>query len=316
MGISVVLPLFNKGSTVLRAAYSVLAQTYDNLELIIVNDGSTDDGPKLLGELIDPRVRIITQPNRGVSVARNVGVEQSRNEWVAFIDGDDEWEPNHLQVIEELRLRFPQCIAFGTAYQKMDSEGRVRKLRMPPAFLPDGYGIVERYFEWCVRYDHPIHSSAVAVKRAALEAIGGFPPGVRSGEDLLTWAKLACFGTLGFSSISTVLIHVPAQRSEIRAKTIRLPDDPDYVGPALLDLSLRHPGMAGIRAYVGDWHRIRATLYLEDDQIRSCASELAKALSTSAPTRKDALLFLGCLVPHVFRAKLIERFRRRPGAFH
>jgi glycosyltransferase involved in cell wall biosynthesis len=249
-------------------------------------------------------------------VARNVGVQQSSNAWVAFIDGDDEWLPNHLQVTDELRSRFPQCVAFGTAYQKIDAEGRVRKLRMPHNVSPDSYGIVERYFEWCVRYDHPIHSSAVVVKRTVLEELGGFPPGVRAGEDLLTWAKLACSGPLGFSSISTVLIHVPAQRSEIRARTIRLPDDPDNVGPALLDLTLRYPHMVGIRAYVGDWHRIRATLYLEDDQVRACASELGKALSISAPTKKDVLLLLGCLVPHVLRVKLIERFRRRPGAFH
>lgn len=86
MFISVVIPLFNKKEYILRAIESVLNQTHSNFELIVVDDGSTDGSAEVVTSVKDDRVRLISQSNQGVSVARNRGVQEARSEWVAFIN--------------------------------------------------------------------------------------------------------------------------------------------------------------------------------------------------------------------------------------
>ena len=94
---SVVIPLYNKEDSISKTINSVLAQSYENYELLIVNDGSKDRSLDVVKSYVDPRIRIIDKSNGGVSSARNKGIEQSKNEWIAFLDGDDLWETNHLE---------------------------------------------------------------------------------------------------------------------------------------------------------------------------------------------------------------------------
>lgn len=97
--VSVVIPTFNRSDLVIRAVRSVLTQTYDALEVIVVVDGPGDGTPEALAELDDPRVRVVVQPERGGAPrARNSGVTEARAPWTAFLDDDDEWLPNKLEV--------------------------------------------------------------------------------------------------------------------------------------------------------------------------------------------------------------------------
>lgn len=95
--VSVIIPLYNKATYVLRALDSIAAQTFADFEAIIVDDGSTDDSAKIVANYSDPRFRMIHQANAGPGAARNAGVEQARGELIAFLDADDEWLPNYLQ---------------------------------------------------------------------------------------------------------------------------------------------------------------------------------------------------------------------------
>lgn len=96
--ISVVIPLYNKRSTIVHTLSTVLSQTYTRFEVIVVDDGSKDDSVQLLNDnYSDSRIRIVSQPNAGVSVARNRGIEESKGDWIAFLDADDEWFPTYLR---------------------------------------------------------------------------------------------------------------------------------------------------------------------------------------------------------------------------
>src|SRR6056297_2960635 len=104
--VSVIIPTYNRAKTLLRAIDSALAQTIDDLEVVVVDDGSTDNTESVLAAYDDPRVRpVIHETNQGANVARNTGLEHACGEYVAFLDSDDEWHPAKLErqlaVLEE-----------------------------------------------------------------------------------------------------------------------------------------------------------------------------------------------------------------------
>jgi amino acid adenylation domain-containing protein len=107
--ISVVIPLYNKRNYVSRALYSVLNQTFQDFEIIIVDDGSTDDGPSIVQSIKDPRIRLFRQANAGPGAARNRGVRESTSEFVTFLDSDDEYLPHFLQASLDNLLAHPDC---------------------------------------------------------------------------------------------------------------------------------------------------------------------------------------------------------------
>lgn len=108
--ISVVIPLYNKAHTIVNTLNTVFAQTYQDFEVVIVNDGSTDNSVEVVQQHFnDKRIRIIHQKNAGVSVARNRGVDESKGDYIAFLDGDDEWHPDYLSIINDTISKYPQA---------------------------------------------------------------------------------------------------------------------------------------------------------------------------------------------------------------
>jgi glycosyltransferase involved in cell wall biosynthesis len=211
---SVVIPLYNKRQTVERAVRSVLTQEFTDWELIVVDDGSTDQGSSVLSKLQDRRLRLVRQPNQGVSVARNRGVEGSQAEYVAFLDADDQWHVRFLSTIRQLVRQYPLAGQYATAYRIVEStawgqasqsctrrglaglRNRLRAGRTSPApgsIVGDthGTGILANYFRAAWSGTSPVSSSSVCVRKSAFEAVGGFPAGIRSGEDTAVWARLA-----------------------------------------------------------------------------------------------------------------------------
>ena len=108
--VSVIIPLYNKAHTIERTLRSVFSQTYTNFEVIIIDDGSTDGSTNIIKEEFkDERLKIIVQQNKGVSYARNVGIENAKGDYIAFLDADDEWLPYYLQTVLEESRKHPKA---------------------------------------------------------------------------------------------------------------------------------------------------------------------------------------------------------------
>lgn len=190
MNVSIVIPLFNKEAYVMRALRSVLAQTIQSFEVIVVDDGSTDRSVDIVTSCSDSRIRVVSQPNSGVSAARNHGAKLARAEMVAFLDADDAWKPMFLDTVLRLREKFFSAGAWSTAYEIEDASGEIK---IPPfSAVPteaEG-GMLKNYFEAALAYQ-PVWSSAVLIPKHVLNGVGGFPAGVRIGEDIDLWCRIA-----------------------------------------------------------------------------------------------------------------------------
>ena len=116
MKYSVVIPLYNKEHFIKKAIQSVLKQSFQDFEIIIVDDGSTDRSLEIARKFESEKLKVYTQPNQGVSVARNKGIENASGEYIAFLDADDTWNMDYLETIDELTTSYPESDIYVTAY--------------------------------------------------------------------------------------------------------------------------------------------------------------------------------------------------------
>jgi len=205
--VSVVVPLYNKGPFVERAIGSVLAQTFQDFAIVVVDDGSTDDGPGIVERISDPRIRLISQSNAGVSAARNRGIREAKSSLIAFLDADDEWQPGFLAAIVSLRRSYPEAGAYATGYMIADKRGKCTPFR--PRRLPrsDWTGILPDYFRLGIGC---VWSSAVAVTVSAFAKAGLFREGVAFGEDLDMWFRIAARFDIAYCPQALAVWHMDA----------------------------------------------------------------------------------------------------------
>lgn len=202
--ISVVIPLWNKRTEVGAAIASVLAQTVAPLEIVVVDDGSTDSSSEVVESFTSPLVRLIRQTNAGVSAARNRAISEARGEWVALLDADDEWRPEFLEKVSLLSLECPECRAFGTGFDIRDEHGSLTRGATPAV-----RGVVDYFAEAMQRY--VLIPSATVLHRQTVIGLGGFPEGMRLGEDQYLWTRLARTAAVGFLPEPLVIYSRAAQ---------------------------------------------------------------------------------------------------------
>jgi len=177
--VSTIVAVYNGAATIDRAIRSIFAQTFSDHEIIVVNDGSTDETPAVLARYGD-RIRVITQPNRGLSAARNAGVRGSAAEYVAFLDDDDEWLPEKLARCVPVLDADPDCGLVYTLALKVDPQGLAMA---SPDARPDG-SESPTMKELLARPWNVVPSQLV-VRRDVFERCGGFHERfITSCEDL------------------------------------------------------------------------------------------------------------------------------------
>ncbi len=200
--ISVVMPLYNKSAEVERALRSVINQSLAPREIIVVDDGSTDDSraivERIIAECKDVKIKLICQANSGVSAARNRGINEAAGDYVAFLDADDEWLSGYIAEVCRLMTYYPDGDAYSTAFYIVNRDRRV------VAPVPQTEGVINPAEE-ALQGRYPIIPSTATVRRSTLNTIGGFPVGMRLGEDQWVWTRIMQqVGSFIFSPMSLV----------------------------------------------------------------------------------------------------------------
>ena len=205
--ISVIIPLYNKERTIARAIRSAAEQTLLPDEIIIVDDGSTDRSAEAAERCADEcqrcAIRILHQPNGGVSAARNRAIAEARSEYVALLDADDRWTADHLAACRSLIGKYPGCGIWATSFRIDDGT------TLTDGDTPDSEGIVDFFTESLRRYT--VIPSAAVLHRGTAIAAGGFPEGMRMGEDQYLWTKMARMAPVAFTPVRSVIYSKVAE---------------------------------------------------------------------------------------------------------
>ena len=189
MKFSVVIPLYNKAECIKQTIDTVLAQTETDFEVVVVDDGSTDESAAIVKSINDSRIRLIQQNNQGVSVARNNGISNTRGEIVAFLDADDIWLPDFLETVDKLFMEFPEADVACPDYQVSYGNRMVKPVWKGVDNNTDC--LVSDFFEMATGSFWITHSSTTAVKKSALMKMDHwFAIGETCYEDFDFWLRL------------------------------------------------------------------------------------------------------------------------------
>lgn len=238
--VSVIIPTYNRAYCIERAIDSAAAQTHRELEILVVDDGSTDGTDELIRRryAADPRVRCIRQPNSGVSGARNTGLRAARGEYVALLDSDDSWKPWKLELQLRCLSRVPQAGMIWTDMEAFDSSGKLvseRYLRRmysayrwftaetlftesaPAAALCPDLGPAKGATLYWGDIFSPmvmgnlVHTSTVLIRRSRQQAVGGFNEQLKySGEDYEFHLRTCRQGPVAFVDVASIEYRVGA----------------------------------------------------------------------------------------------------------
>ena len=193
---SIIIPLYNKEKSILYTLEKLFKQIFTHFELIIINDGSTDDSLKIVESIQDSRIKIYTKQNGGVSSARNYGIKQATHNYIAFLDADDYWEPGYLSAQKEFIDEFPQCAMWGQSwgYIKNGSKEEINH-GLQHSFK----GIVDNY--WTIKKKSNLFwTSAVVVNKNVFDKIDMFDECLTHGEDLDVWFRIMLNFPVAFSN--------------------------------------------------------------------------------------------------------------------
>jgi len=196
---SIIIPLYNKAPYIAKAIQSVAAQTFQEFELIVIDDGSKDESLEKLRvtsyELRETNpelylnLKIVEQPNQGVSTTRNDGVKLAKYPYIAFLDADDWWESTFLEEMKALIDKFSEAGIYGSSYFK------VRNGQFIPAKIAVDASFKKGYIDYFKVYAKtmwmPLWTGAVIVRKTVFEEFNGFKPELKMGEDFHLWVRIA-----------------------------------------------------------------------------------------------------------------------------
>lgn len=307
--ISVVIPLYNKEASIAHTLECVLAQTYQDYEVVVVDDGSTDNSAAIVAQFKDSRIRLVRQPNGGVSAARNTGIREARGKYIAFLDADDEWEITYLETQHDLVIGYPECAVFCVGYKFRYDNGRLSNPLINHLPFKEELGVLNNYFQVASDSHPPICTISVMVKKDSLQSIGGFPVGIAQGEDLLTWTKLALRNKIAYSKKQLAIYNLRSTHSSANAPLLKVKKE-DLVGDALKELYTKNKEVDCFDKYLSRWHKIRSIYALRNCQRLLSCKEAVKSLYYHPLNYKMYPVFFLALLPEKMIRKVLSKLHR------
>lgn len=211
--ISIIMPCCNAEAFILRGIRSALGQTYKNIELIVIDDGSKDNSLQLINGIHDEKITVMSQTNRGVCAARNRGLSLATGKYIAFLDADDEWRPDCLEKLFSAIQSTPEAVLAYCGWQNVGLPGGQGMPYIPPDYEAEGK--LEHLLRSC---PWPIHVALTL--KTAIDSEGGFDERYSNAEDYKLWLHIVSFS--GIVRVPEVLafyhFHEGQQASKNLAK--------------------------------------------------------------------------------------------------
>ncbi len=194
---SVVISVFNKEKHISNTLHSVLSQTFEDFEIVILNDGSTDNSESEILSFKDSRIRYYSEKNQGAGAGRNFVIKKAKGDYIALLDADDIWYPYYLEEQNLLINKYSNEVVFSTAQEIIRNNNNFP--RNYSIQLKKGESGLLNYFK-SSKLDSIIHSSSVVIKKDFLIKLGGFNPNIKSGQDTDLWIRIGLEKNVAFST--------------------------------------------------------------------------------------------------------------------
>lgn len=282
---SIIIPLFNKEKSIQLTLNSALDQTFNDFEVIVVDDGSTDESVKKAKEIEDPRIKLVQKENEGVCSARNRGIELARHDYIAFLDADDIWEPDYLSEQHRLIHDLPDAVLWGCAYGHLEGEEKTNVDHL----LPDDYrDYIKDYFK-IKRSTDLFCSSSVVVHKSAFVKAGLFDTRIQFSEDLDMWYRIIIHFPVVFYNKTLAYYRQDAENRAMK-KTHPLVDFlPFYVGKYNSDPDIRD---VSFLRYINNWSAVKLMhYYFEVKNERKYAKQAVSDLNYKLIKKKYTLMY-------------------------
>ncbi|OPJ65367.1 glycosyltransferase family 2 protein [Clostridium chromiireducens] len=296
---SVVIPLYNKEKYLYKTIESVLKQTYADFELIIIDDGSTDNSLKIANSFNDDRIKVYKQANAGASAARNFGIKKAEGEFIAFIDGDDIWYENFLETIISLMNKYPNLKVYGTAIGLNDYEKQIESKRRN---MEEKDFIIENYFYYKIKKDIYLTASSAVVKKEVFYDIGYFQEGLRNWEDLDMWARITLKYDVAFSTKICAIYQQNIIGSASRYNGKINADFFDYPEKYILKYNVQGEKLYYMLEYIAMWKIYYARIIHSSTNNRKESLEILKKYKYTRIFKNDLIkTYIYIISPRIMR---------------
>lgn len=303
---SVVIPLYNKVRHIRNSIDSVLAQTFSDFEIVVVDDGSRDGSGDVVATIEEPRLRLVTQDNAGVSAARNRGAGEARGEYLAFLDADDLWKPCHLEELERLIRAFPDSGIYSVAHEIVQGS---LVYRPNTGVGSEFFGRVDNFLSAFSGGLALVNSSTACIRKDVFSASGGFPLGVTRGEDLYLWIRIGLESGVAYSARVCAQVNRDAENRSNTSTNPEIQYHLKYLDGLISEKRLQGDALAGaIEMFRRSAILSAAGFKLEGNQAAFAGIRALRGCKKDA--RIYVALLLLALTP-TFVLKVLKRFRHK-----
>ena len=295
---SIIVPLYDKAPYIKKALESVMSQTFSDWECVIIDDGSRDESMIVVQDFIRDvscmmydvcdKIKVIQQENAGVAAARNNGVAKSKGEYVCFLDADDWWEPNFLEEMDRLIKEYPEAGLYATNYVYYKPGKTHVALNFDRGYI----NYANTYLQSVAM---PVWTGAACMPRTVYDEMGGFPAGIKLGEDFLLWAKTALDYKVAFCEIPLAYYNNDVPASLRATRNLHAPQYHMLFHLDSIEEEINR--LQNTSKEVVDWKLLLDKLrvsglmdyWLSDDYHEAAEAELAKVDWSKRPQKAKAM---------------------------